>query len=113
LQELVKLELAHDAKYGGHVAMGQGADYFECLLQARADGGVALEDQAQGFDLFGGPVGEIGEGTIFDFAVLAEGLAQEDGGRGVAVGHDGDVHADNITTYLLSVNLYNTDYMTT
>jgi hypothetical protein len=96
LQELVKLELAHDAKYRGDVAVGQGADYFECLLQARADGGVAFEDQAQGFDLFGGPVGEIGQGAIFDFAVFAEGLAQEDGGGGVTVGHHGDIHADYI-----------------
>src|SRR5260370_41396404 len=79
----------------------------------RADGGVALEDQAQGFDLFGGPVGEIGEGAVFDFAVLAEGLAQEDGGRGIGVGHGGDIHADCILIYIIYVNTDNTNYMTT
>jgi hypothetical protein len=31
-----------------------------------------------------------------DLAVLAEGFAEEDGGRRVAVGHDGDVHVDMI-----------------
>ena len=36
---------------------------------------------------------EIGEGAVEDFAVLAEGFAEEDGGRGVAVGDGGDVHA--------------------
>jgi hypothetical protein len=38
-------------------------------------------------------MGEIGEGAVADLAVAAEGLAEEDGGRGVAVGDGGDVHA--------------------
>ena len=38
--------------------------------------------------------GEIGNGAVVDLAVFAEALAQEDSGRGVAVGHDGDVHVD-------------------
>jgi hypothetical protein len=41
-------------------------------------------------------VGEIGDSAVADLAVFAEALAQEDGGQGVAVGHDGDVHVDRI-----------------
>jgi hypothetical protein len=113
MQELVKLELAHHAQHRGHVAVGQGADYCECLRQGRAHGGVAFEDQAQGFDLLGRPVGDIGKGAIFDFAVFAEGLAQEEGRRGAAVRHNCDIHADHIAIYTQPVKSYNTNYMTT
>jgi hypothetical protein len=37
-------------------------------------------------------MGEVGEGAVADLAAETEGLAEEDGGRGVAVGHGGDVH---------------------
>jgi hypothetical protein len=37
-------------------------------------------------------MGEVGEGAVADLAVEAEGLAEEDGRRGVAVGHGGHVH---------------------
>ena len=33
---------------------------------------------------------------VVDLAVFAEALTQEDSGRGVAVGHDGDIHVDII-----------------
>src|ERR1700683_1645445 len=36
---------------------------------------------------------DVGEGARFDFAVLAIGFAEENGGRGLAVGNGGDVHA--------------------
>jgi hypothetical protein len=36
---------------------------------------------------------EVGQGTRFDLAVFAVGFAEEDGGRGVAIGHGGHVHA--------------------
>src|SRR5450631_2802246 len=48
------------------------------------DEGFALQDAAQGIDLGVGPIGEILKGSLDDFAVLTEALAQEDGGRGVA-----------------------------
>jgi len=41
---------------------------------------------AERFDAGGEPVGEVGQGAILDLAVLAEGFAQENGGRGVAIG---------------------------
>jgi hypothetical protein len=39
---------------------------------------------------------DVGDGARLDFAVEAIGFAEEDGGRGVAVGYGGDVHAYRI-----------------
>ena len=36
---------------------------------------------------------EVGQGACFDLAVFTVGFAEEDGGRGVAIGHGGHVHA--------------------
>jgi hypothetical protein len=47
-----------------HMAVGQRADHFEGVLQARGDGGVALKHLAQGLNLVVGPMGDIGEGAI-------------------------------------------------
>ena len=44
-------------------------------------------------------MGEIGDGAVVDLAVLAEAFAEEDSGRGVAVGDYGDVHVDRIREY--------------
>jgi hypothetical protein len=52
---------------------------------------IAAQSPAESLDTSGGPVGEIGEGAIFDFAVLAEGFAEEDGGGRGTVGYGGDV----------------------
>ena len=58
---------------------------------------------AEGLDLLRRPMGEIGEGAVVDFAVLAEALAEKDGGRGVAVGDDGHVHVDIIRQLSLQI----------
>jgi hypothetical protein len=44
-----------------------------------------------------GEMRKIGESPGLDFAVVAEGFAEEDGGRGVAIGYGGDVHAYTIS----------------
>ena len=63
--------------------------------------GRVIEIAAQGttkrFDTSGMPMREIGEGAIFDFAVFAEGFAEEDGRGRVAVGDGGDVHTDHLS----------------
>ena len=46
-----------------------------------------------------GALGEIGESAFFDFAVMPEGLPEEDGGRGVAGGDAFDIHGDIIGRY--------------
>src|SRR6267378_2330017 len=58
---------------------------------------IAAQSAAERLDTSGIPMGEIGEGAIFHFALFAEGLAEEDGGGRIAVGDGGDVH-----TYFLS-----------
>ena len=55
---------------------------------------LAAKGATEGFDARRIPVGEIGEGAIFDFAVFAVGLTKEDGGRRLAIGDGGDVHVD-------------------
>ena len=64
---------------------------------------------AESIDLGGGPMREVGEGAVADLAVETEGLAEEDSGRGVAVGDAGDVHAYSISYKynIIQVCLYN------
>ena len=100
IEEAVEMQLAQSAEDGGDVAVRAGADDVEGLSQRDAESGGALQDGAHGIDLSGRPMGEVGEGTVEDFAVEAEGLAEEDGRRGVAVGDDGDVHVDRILDLL-------------
>ena len=52
----------------------------------------AFEDTTEGVDLSGGPSGEVGEGAFNDLAAAAEALAEEDGGRRVAVGDGLNIH---------------------
>jgi len=46
-------------------------------------------------------MGDVGEGARLDFAVIPVGLTEEDGGRGVAIGHGGDVHTYTLSKILL------------
>ena len=64
---------------------------------------VAAEDLTQGLDTSRSPGGEVGEGAGFDFALVPEGLAEEDGWRRVTIGDGGDVHAYLIAQYKPSV----------
>ena len=41
----------------------------------------------------GGEMSDVGNGASLDFAVVAIRFAEEDGGRRVAIGYSGDVHA--------------------
>ena len=44
----------------------------------------------------GGEMSDVGNGASLDFAVVAIRFAEEDGGRRVAIGYGGDVHAYTI-----------------
>ena len=91
----VELELLQGAENGGDVAMGLGADDLEGVFE---DGDVcgAAQDGAERLELGRRPVGEVAEGAVLDLAVFAVAFAQEDGGRGGAVGDGGDIHAHNL-----------------
>ena len=73
------------------MAVGQGAFDDNCVLTGRQCG-AALEQRAQAFDERGRPVTEVEQGALLDLAVDAIALAQEDSGRGIAVGNGLDVH---------------------
>src|SRR5262245_17482701 len=78
------------------MAVRTGADDVEGTRQRGADGGIALQHGPQRIDFSGWPVGEIGDGAVVDFAVFAEALAEEDSGRGVAIGDNGYIHVDRV-----------------
>src|SRR3989441_10602572 len=92
------------AERGGD-AQGIG-DLFQRIQQAKdgTEGGlgersmikVPPEGAAEGFDARTIPVGEIGQGAIFDFAVFAVGFAKENGGGPLAIGDGGEVRAGQI-----------------
>jgi len=92
VEEGFQLELAQGAEDGGDVTVGKRTDDVEVVWGKRADEGVASENLAESFDLGGGPVRQVGEGAVVNLPTLAKGLAEENGGRGVAVGDGSHVH---------------------
>ena len=90
IEDALQAQPAQGSQAGGDVAMGQRAEDGEGFADRHQC--LALDHPAQVVDLLGGPIGEIGQGHLTDLAALANGLAQEHGGRGVAVGHNVDIH---------------------
>ena len=74
---------------------------------------VTAQEAAQRVDPGERPGGEVGEGAVLYLTVLAEGFAEEDGGRRGAVGDLRDIHADTILSVSLYVNTSLAYYMTT
>ena len=83
---------------GGDVAVGPGAEDGEGVSEG-GERDAALEQDAEPPDQIVGPFGQVGEGALLDLAVLAEGLAEQDGGWGVPVGHAFDVHGYDRNDY--------------
>ena len=86
------------AEHRGDVAVGAGAHDLEHLV--RGQQGFAAQHAAQLLDRGIGQMREVGEGALSHPAAVAVGLAQQDGGRRVAVGHALDVHGHIISTNL-------------
>jgi hypothetical protein len=107
------LQLVQGAEDGGDVAVRAGTDDVESMRKRRADGNGAFQDGAEGIELGGGPMGEVGEGAVADLAVEAKGLAEEESGRGVAIRDGGDVHAYIVLHKYLNCKNYYSLYMTT
>jgi len=59
---------------------------------AKRNEGIAAQGGTQGFDPLDRQLREVGQGAVLDLTVHAVGLAQQERGAGVAVGHLGDVH---------------------
>ena len=61
------------------------------------DQGFVAQQATEALDFLWRPGGKVGQGALAGFVALAPAFAEEDGGRGVAVGDDGDVHANVIS----------------
>ena len=77
------------------MAVGQGLSGGEQIVGG--DQGFVAQQAAEGLDFLRRPGGKVGQGALTGFVALAPALAEEDGGRGVAVGDDGDIHANVIS----------------
>jgi hypothetical protein len=94
VEEGIQVEVAQATEDGGDMAVRQGAGDAEGIGQRRRGGSRRTsQGRAESFNLLGGEMSEIGKGARFDFAVLAIGFAEEDGGWRLSVGYGGDVHA--------------------
>ena len=72
-------ELADGGEHGGDVAVGEAAEAGEGVIGMNEL--LAAEDASEGVDGGVGELGEVGEGSLLDARSIAEGLAEEDGGR--------------------------------
>ena len=90
--QALQIELADHRQDGFDVTVGERLLRGEQVLGRNQR--LIAQHAAQGFDLVLGPIGEVGQGALAGFLALAPAFAQEDGGRGVAVGDDVDVHAN-------------------
>src|SRR3984957_4469319 len=77
------------------------------------DEGFVAQQAAEGLDFFLGPIGEVGQGALAGFVAFPPALAEEDGGRGVAVGDGFDVHGSYYAYLILTVKDNNSNYMGT
>jgi len=78
-QQIVETDPSGGDERRHDMAVRQRAADFKAPLAGR-DQPVATQHGPQRLDLLGWPVGEIGQGTVQDLAVLAIALAQQDGG---------------------------------
>src|SRR6516162_9862771 len=84
------------------MAVGQGLSGGEQIVGG--DQGFVAQQAAEALDFLWRPGGKVGQGALTGFVALAPAFAEEDGGRGVAVGDDGDVHANVISQQLHHVS---------
>src|SRR3984957_13760226 len=94
VEDGIQAQVAQATENGGDMAVRERAGDAEGIGQrSRGSSRRTSQGRAEGFNLLRGEMSEIGEGARLDFAVLAVGFAEEYGGRGLAVGYGGDVHA--------------------
>ena len=79
-QQSVEAEFARHSEDGGDMPVRQRALDLE-PLGGVGQTGLALQEAAQGLELVGGPMCQIGQGSGLDAVAIAVALAQEHGGR--------------------------------
>src|SRR5882724_2501641 len=94
IEDGTQMQIAQAAEDCGDMAVRQGPRDEEGLRQ-RGEGASQRvgQSEAESVHLMRGEMSDVGDGASLDFAVEAVGFAEEDGGRGVAIGYGGDVHA--------------------
>ena len=100
----IEAELADGQEESFDMAVGQSFLGSEQILGR--DEGFVAQQAAEGLDFFLGPIGEVGQGALAGFVAFAPALAEEDGGRGVAVGDGFDVHGSYYAHLLIIVKHY-------
>jgi hypothetical protein len=93
-EQIVQAEMAKGTEDSGDMPMRKRAEDLKGLIAG--DQILPLQDATQEIDLSGGPGGEIGEGAFVDLGADADGFAEEDGRRRVAVGDRLDIHGSII-----------------
>ena len=106
IEDGIQLQVVQATEDCGGMAVRPGAGDAETIRQRGGGGSQRTgEGEAEGFNLTSAEMSDVGEGAGFDFAVLAIGFAEEDGGRGVAVGDGGHVHAYIIHAIHILINI--------
>src|SRR5260370_5602786 len=107
----VEAEFANGKQNGFDMAVGHGSAGGEQVLGGNQ--GFVAEEATKVFDFVFGPIGEVGQGAFEDFVALTEAFAQQDGGRGVAVGDGFDVHGTSLCTHYSNCQYQHVTYMGT
>jgi hypothetical protein len=94
IEDGIQMQVSQAAEDCGDMAVRQGSGDEEGVRQ-RGGGASqrAGQSPAESVELKSGEMRDVGDGASLDLAVEAIGFAEEDGGRGVAIGHGSDVHA--------------------
>ncbi len=93
------------------MAMGQSPLGGEQILGR--DQGLVAQQAAEGFDFLLRPIGEVGQGALAGFVAFAPAFAQEDSGRGVAIGDGFDIHGSYYACLIRIVKGKYVNYMGT
>jgi hypothetical protein len=89
-QESIEAQRAKGAEHGGHMTVRKRARDEEHI--GGRNQSLALEEAAQAVDLSWRSVREIGNGALENFGAIADGFAEQDGRRRVAIGNPLHVH---------------------
>ena len=105
LADSLLAESARDAEIGGYLFEGVKEAEDRAAEWIGSDGQIefVLEQEAESGDTGNRPGGEIGEGAVLDFTILAEGFPEENGWGRVAIGDLRDVH-NCIIQLVLTIN---------
>ena len=87
----IETDAAQCAQHSRDVTMRQGAAHDDGLLFGRRNL-AALQQRAQAFDDLARPIGQIGDGALFDLAAVAIAFPQQDRRRRIPVRHRFDIH---------------------